>query len=369
MRGHLGIIGGGQLGLMLAQAADELGVVVWLADRVPDAPAARRSEFRLVQSWGEAVQVLTPGAQAVTWDREDVPLDALHNAAGLVPSAAALAAVQDRLAQKQLLDAIGLPTAPWIAAANASDAGQVIAAIGLPVMVKARRGGFDGRGQMVARDRASLEAALDRFAQSGCIVESLIPFDDECAVLVTRSADDDLRHYPMVWTYQDDGQLSWAMAPHPRESALGTVLRPMIARLVRKLNYVGTLAMECFRCGDTVLVNEIAPRVHNSGHWTIEGCVSSQFSNHVRAACGLPLGDTALRQHCLMLNCIGTMPEQIERPGVTWHDYGKKPRPGRKVGHLTVVGRDAAELQERVAALPPDLLKRYALPTGLRKAA
>lgn len=359
--GHLGILGGGQLGRMLALAAHRLAIPVRLLDTDPESPAGQIAPARMVGSWADAAAGawLAEGAAAVTWEREDLPpavLARLSALAPLRPHAGVIAGVADRLTQKQLFDRLGLATAAWAALEAGADAAQIDATLtrtGLPAMVKARRGGFDGRGQRLVRSREELIAALEQFRAVGCIVEALVPFDDECATLVARGLDGAVAHWPLVLTCQHAGQLAWALAPHPRESLLTTQARSMAAAIAGALEHCGVLAVEFFRCGDRLLANEIAPRVHNSGHWSIEGATCCQFENHVRAVLGLPLGVTTVQGSSLLLNCIGSMPERrhaLAIPGLHLHDYGKKPRTARKVGHLTLVGE-----QQELARCLPDL--------------
>lgn len=358
--GTLGILGGGQLAWMLAAAAERLSVAVRCCDLRADVPAATCRGFQQVDTWRAAVDLLAAGTDAITWEREDLPAADLRAAPSLHPHAGVVDALQDRVDQKTTFDRHAIPTAPWCPADGPADAERVIAEIGLPVMVKARRGGFDGRGQAMARDRGDLDAALTRFAGTGAMVERLVPFDDEFAVLATRGAGG-IVHYPVVWTHQEDGQLSWARAPHPRAAQLAAWARPVIERLLVGIDHRGTLAMECFRCGDEAVVNEVAPRVHNSGHWSIEGCAASQFDNHVRAVMGLELAPPAPHGHCLLLNAIGDMPADPALPGVHVHAYGKAARPGRKVGHLTLHAADPEALERCWDRLPASLRRRWRL--------
>ena len=370
MSASLGILGGGQLGCLLDRAARDLGLDVRITDPDPGAPALALPGYRPAADWGLAVQLLAASCDIVTWEREDLSLAALA-AAGtrLCPTTSVLGHCQDRLEQKRLFDDLGLPTATWLPASEPGHAGAVARLLGLPLMVKARRGGFDGRGQVMVRDQDELAAAIARFAPTGAIAERVVDYDDEFALLLTRGADGRVVHYPAVWTHQRAGQLDWALAPHPQAAGLEAWGRPLAARLASRLGHVGTLALECFRCGDRLLVNEVAPRVHNSGHWTIEGCTTSQFANHVRAVCRLPVLDPEPNGVCLLLNCIGTMPPPTAIPGLSRHDYRKLPRPRRKVGHLTLVAEDHRRLLERVAALPPALVAGRNLPTRLEQAA
>ena len=357
MSDHLGIIGGGQLGCLLHRAATALDIPVRIADPDPDAPGGRLPGATAVADWPAAMAAVADGAKVITWEREDLDATALAPWQDKVrPSCAVLQGTQDRLGYKQALADCDIATAPWVAA-QAGDTDAVLAQLDLPVMVKARRGGFDGRGQVIARDRETLTAALETYASCGAIVEALMPFDDEFAALLTRGADGQIVHYPLVWTYQHEGQLAWALAPHPREAQLAAWIRPAAERLVQHLDHVGTLAVECFRLGDKAVVNEIAPRVHNSGHWTIEGCTADQFANHVRAVWGLPLVTPEPTGVSLLRNCIGTMPsfDGADSSDIAIHDYGKQDRPKRKVGHVTVVAPDLPALIKRVDDLPAQL--------------
>jgi len=353
---ELGILGGGQLGCLLHRAATAEGLTVRIADPDPESPARHLPGYAEASDWSRAVEVLGATCAVVTWEREDLDPEALAALRVPVrPSPPVLATTQDRLGYKRLVERLGIATAQWVDAAGPDATDTVIDRLGLPVMVKARRGGFDGRGQVLARDRAELQGALERFADCGAIAERLVPFDDEFAALVTRGHDGEIVHYPLVRTCQHAGQLAWALAPHPREAQLVAWARGVAEAIVAALDHVGTLAVECFRCGDEALVNEIAPRVHNSGHWTIEGCSVDQFTNHVLAVSGRALREPAARGVSLLRNCIGRMPAAVDTPGATLHDYGKRPRPGRKVGHLTVVARDAEELAARIHHLPGTL--------------
>jgi len=353
---HLGIIGGGQLGSMLQQAALELGIPVRISDPEPTAPGRQLAGGLPAEDWAEAARLVAEGARAVTWEREDLdPDDLARLAVEVWPRPSLLANLRERLGHKLSLGACDIATAPWAVARDGGCVERVLETLSLPLMVKARRGGFDGRGQELVREREALGAALERFRECGSICESLIDFDDEFAVLLTRGRDGEQVHYPLVFTHQEHGQLAWAVAPHPLSAQLESWARPMARKLADHLEHVGTLAVECFRRGDELLVNEIAPRVHNSGHWTIEGCSTSQFANHVRAVCGLALVEPVATGVCLMRNCIGSMPAVEAHTGRYCHDYGKRPRPGRKVGHINLVAADYEELWDRIQELPAEL--------------
>lgn len=358
MSGHLGILGGGQLGRMLALAAHRLGVAVRVLDPDPASPTAAVAPTRCAP-WGnrDALDWLADGAAAITWEREDVPLAALEylaTRAAVRPRASVLRRVQDRALQKQLLRGLGLETAPWIEVGPGEEPDGAAETFGFPAVVKARRGGFDGRGQRVVRDRAELRVACAAFRSSGAIVEPLVDFDDEVAVLAVRGTDGAVRTWAPVLTRQVDGQLAVAEAPHPEWARVGHAPREIATRLAHALDHVGVLAVECFRIGDRLLVNELAPRVHNSGHWTPEGSVCGQFEQHVRAVLGLPLGDCRSLGSAALLNCVGQLPDAatvLGVPGATLTVYGKHPRPGRKLGHISLVAPGREELHAALSRL------------------
>ena len=357
----LGILGGGQLGCMLHAAATRLGITVHISEPNAEAPGMQLPGAIPADDWHDAARKLGEVASVITWEREDLD-PAIGEGLPLVPRAELLAATQDRLGYKQALADLGIATADWFNARDERDADAVLAKLNLPVMVKARRGGFDGRGQQIARTRDELVSALNDYAATGAIVEALVPFDDEFAALITRGHDGTVVHYPLTFTRQEDGQLAWALAPHPNLDALEDWGLQVATAIAEHFGHVGTMAVECFRIGDKAVVNEIAPRVHNSGHWTIEGASTSQFENHVRAVLGLELKVPTSRGVSLLRNCIGSMPEVADAPDVFVHDYRKQARPRRKVGHVTLCAADEASLAQRIAALPASL--RAGLPAS-----
>jgi 5-(carboxyamino)imidazole ribonucleotide synthase len=352
------ILGGGQLGRMLAQAGQRLGVACRLLDPDPAAPAGAVAPT-ITAAWDDAraLSRLVAGATVATWEVEHVPLATVRRLAGQVPvfpPPACLEAVQDRACQKQLLDQLGIATAPWAAPQSLEDLPAAVDRLGLPSVIKTRRGGYDGRGQAVLRRTGEAAEAWRRFGGHDLIVEGFIPFDDECSLVSVRAQDGSIRHWPLVENRHSDGVLATTLAPHPHWSAgLQEQAEQAMSRIMARLDYVGVMAVEFFRCDGRLLVNELAPRVHNSGHWTMDGADCSQFENHLRALLGWPLGGTGSRGHAAMVNCLGSVPDArcIRLPGVHRHDYGKIPRPGRKVGHLNIIGRDEVERDGRLADL------------------
>jgi 5-(carboxyamino)imidazole ribonucleotide synthase len=260
---------------------------------------------------------------------------------------------QDRIAEKTLFTEVGLPVPAFAAVDDLDALVAAIEAIGLPAVLKTRRVGYDGKGQAVLRHEELAEDAWRAVGEVPSILEAFVPFDRELSVLAVRGRDGETRCWPLVENHHRDGilRLSWAPAPGPIDTLQAAAEGHAVAAAER-LAYVGVLAIELFQHGDTLLGNEMAPRVHNSGHWTIEGSITSQFENHLRAICGLPLGDTGMRGYAAMINLIGEEPASdglLAVPGARLHRYGKEPRPGRKLGHVTVTAEDEGLLRERVA--------------------
>jgi 5-(carboxyamino)imidazole ribonucleotide synthase len=327
----VGCIGGGQLGRMLALAALPLGVRFRFLDPAADACAGEVGEL-VVGAYDdpEALERLAAGADAVTYEFENVPVDAAERV-GAVPGPAALAAGQDRRHEKELFIRLGIPTPRF----------GSLDEVGLPALVKQRRLGYDGKGQRAGDPSAP--PADDELA------EELVPFDRELSIVAVRGRDADIRFWPVAENLHRDGILRVSRAP--AEGAPQVEAEAIAAALLDELDYVGVLAVELFDVGGRLLANEFAPRVHNTGHWTIDGAATSQFENHVRAVLGLPLGPTEAAAPCVMVNLIGVVPplaELLALPGAHVHAYGKRPRPGRKVGHVTLVGAPEETVAETI---------------------
>ncbi len=330
----VGVIGGGQLGRMLALAGIPLGLSFRFLDPSPDAPAGEVGEL-LVGSYDdeELLDRLADGAAAVTYEFENVPVEAARRV-GAVPDARALEASQDRLVEKQLFRRLGIPTAPIDDEVTS-----------FPALLKTRRLGYDGKGQRLVETRPG---AGPWHVPREHVLEGLVPFDRELSLVSVRGSGGETAFYPLVENVHAEGilrssRVPAADAPQARAEDYAT-------RLLDELGYVGVLALELFQVGGELLANELAPRVHNTGHWTIEGAETSQFENHLRAILGLPLGSTAARGEVVMLNLIGELPDAATLLGhrdVHLHFYGKEARPGRKLGHVTLLDATA----ERVRAL------------------
>ncbi|NII11478.1 5-(carboxyamino)imidazole ribonucleotide synthase [Oleiagrimonas sp. C23AA] len=358
----LGVMGGGQLARMLALAGVPLGAKFLVVD--PSESACAGDVAPLFKAGWDDTEALAPFAEridAATFDFENVPAataDWLSAHTNVAPGAKALAVAQDRLAEKTLFNEIGLPTAKFATVDTRQELEAAVARIGVPSILKTRRMGYDGKGQFRLRSDADIEAAWQALgepaAKYGLILEAFVPFDREVSVVAVRGRDGEFRVWPLTQNWHRDGILSLSLAPAPQSEALLPKATAHAKTLAERLDYVGVFALELFVKDGQLLGNEMAPRVHNSGHWTIDGAYTSQFENHVRAVLGMPLGDTGVRGHSVMFNWIGQMPEAapvLTETDAHWHDYGKSARPGRKVGHATVCAPDQATLAARMARI------------------
>jgi 5-(carboxyamino)imidazole ribonucleotide synthase len=319
-------IGGGQLGRMLGLAGIPLGLDFRFLDPSPEAPAQAVGELIVAAYDDEAcLRRLAEGADVVTYEFENVPAAAARSI-GALPAANALELTQDRLVEKRLFRRLGIPTPEFESPPT-------------PALAKSRRLGYDGKGQR-------LIASLDELSDDE-LAEEVVPFRRELSILGVRSTTGETAFYPLVENVHRDGILRRSRAP--AQNAPTAVAEDYAGRLLDELDYAGVLALELFETDDGLLANEVAPRVHNSGHWTIEGARTSQFENHLRAILGLPLGSTETPEPVALVNLIGDTPplERLLRiAGAHVHLYGKAARPGRKLGHVTLVGDAVAALDE-----------------------
>jgi 5-(carboxyamino)imidazole ribonucleotide synthase len=353
----IGVLGAGQLGRMMALAGYPLGLDFLFLDREPGTPAHQVAPSLLGSFTDPALLgELASRSQVVTFDWENVPAEALDHLEAKVriaPPRLALATAQDRLLEKQLFAQLRIPTNATRAVDSLQDLRQAVAEIGLPGVLKTRRLGYDGKGQQVLRKSADVDAAWQALGVAPLLYEQMVRFDYEVSAIGVRGLDGQFAMYPLNRNLHRDGILRLTRAPW-KAPALEAAARRTLRRVMEHFDYTGVLAIEFFVCRGKLLANEMAPRVHNSGHWTIEGAVTSQFENHLRAIAGLPLGSTAARGHSAMLNLIGRMPERqmlLDEPGLHLHDYGKTERPGRKLGHLTLVESTARKAEMRAVRL------------------
>jgi 5-(carboxyamino)imidazole ribonucleotide synthase len=354
----IGILGGGQLARMLAIAGAPLGQRFLVVDSAADACASQVAPL-LTADWRDfdALADFARRIDVATFDFENVPAETAHwltEHTRVFPNPRALALAQDRLAEKNLFREIGLATPAFAAGDSREDLARASESVGLAAVLKTRRLGYDGKGQAVLRNQTDADVAWALLGSAPLILEAFVPFTREVSVIAVRSQTGEFRAYPLTQNWHSGGILAASLAPAPHADALAGRAFAHARALAERLDYVGTFALELFDRDGELLANEIAPRVHNSGHWTIEGAVCSQFENHVRAVVGLPLGDTSLRNPSVMLNWIGELPDAnaiLGEPDGHWHDYGKEPRAGRKVGHATVCARTNVELSERLARI------------------
>ena len=344
----IGIIGAGQLGQMLALSGFPLALQFRFLDSSPEAPGAQVAPI-VVGAFDdlEALRRLAGEVDVVTYEFENVPVAALHEMAATrpcFPPVDALRVSQDRILEKELFGRLGVPTPPYRAVDTLADLEAGVAALGLPCVLKTRRLGYDGRGQRVLKKRADVGPAWEALGSVPLILEGFVKFDREVSIVGARSTRGETRAYPIVTNTHREGILRVTVAP-TRDARLQRAAEGHLRRVLDHFGYAGVLTIEFFVAGGRLIANEMAPRVHNSGHWTIEGAVTSQFENHLRAILGLPLGDTTPVGHAAMVNYIGTMPDRdkiLSLPGAHHHDYGKAPRANRKLGHCTVVAPTAA---------------------------
>jgi 5-(carboxyamino)imidazole ribonucleotide synthase len=339
----IGIVGGGQLGRMLALAGYPLGLDFLFLDRSDDTPGGQVAPS-LVGEFTDRrlLRTLAARSEIITFDWENISVEslrALGRSAKIAPPLSALAVSQDRIAEKRLFEKLSIPTTRYAAVDSRAGLERALREVGLPGVLKTRRLGYDGKGQAVVHDRDAAFAAFERLQGAGLIYEEFVPFDFEVSIIGARSAHGEIAIYPLNRNRHRDGILRLTRAPWDAPS-LQRKAATYLRRILEHFRYGGVLNVEFFVRGGRLYANETAPRVHNSGHWTIEGAATSQFENHLRAILGLPLGATTARAHVAMINLIGTMPTRdavLGMPEAHWHDYGKEPRSGRKLGHVTLL--------------------------------
>lgn len=351
----IGILGGGQLGLMLAQAALPLGIRCVFLEDSPNCPARLLGQVFSSEQFDEFSQ----SCDIFTLEFENTPLkpaQVLESTKQLYPSSFALSVAQDRLNEKNLFNQLSIATVPFLAVNHKEDIQKAITTLGLPLVLKTSRGGYDGKGQFVLKTADQMDTAWAELGEATkaapLIAEGFINFEREVSIIAVRGQTGEIRYYPLAQNEHHDGILAKSTVPAPNTEHLTQQAQHNIKKLLEHLNYVGVLTLELFVTPDGLLANEIAPRVHNSGHWSIEGAVCSQFENHIRAVAGLPLGDTSITKPSVMLNVIGKYPvlaDVLAIEGVHVHNYDKAEREGRKIAHITVMPSDSSQLEAAVS--------------------
>ena len=356
-------MGAGQLGQMLALAAPRVGCTVRFISPDPHAPAGKVAELIIADYENEAALAhFADGLDVVTYEFESIPsrpVRSIEENLPVRPSARILEIAQDRASEKKCFERLGIPTAPFEVVETMRDAREALERIGVPAVLKTRRMGYDGKGQSVIQRRDDLAVAWVRTNGAPAIIEKFVKFTRELSIIAVRATTGETAFYPLIENHHDNGILRFSLAPAPAISEeTQRAAEDYATRIMTDLDYAGVLALEMFETADGLVANEMAPRVHNTGHWTIEGADTSQFENHLRAICGMKLGSTEMWGAAGMVNVIGREPD-VQRlreiPDVHVHMYGKSPAPGRKLGHITVTADDLAGVRTRVGALRPIL--------------
>lgn len=357
----VGILGGGQLARMMALAGAPLGLRFVVFDPAADACAGQVAPLQVGNfDDTEALAEFAAKVDVITFDFENVPAASAHWLAErkpVFPNPAALAVAQDRLSEKTLFQELGIALPAFADIRSRDELAAKVAEFGMPCILKTRRLGYDGKGQFRIREASDIDAAWQALGaqvdKTGLILEGFVAFDREVSVVAVRGRDGEFRAWPLTTNWHVDGVLSASLAPAVMSAEQQDTAIVYARRVAERLDYVGVFALELFCRGDALLANEMAPRVHNSGHWTSDGAETSQFENHIRAVLGLPLGDTRVLGHACMLNWLGQMPDAkpvLAEAAGHWHDYGKQAREGRKVGH--------ANLRDDAPAALADALRR-----------
>lgn len=346
----IGIFGGGQLGRMMAQAALPLNIQCTFFEANTDCPSAALGKVISTQAEGGLEQFIA-SADVFSLEFENTPLvdvDVLTQNKDIYPPRQALAIAQNRLLEKALFDALEIPVAPYQAVDSLASLQTAVVQLGLPIVLKTATGGYDGKGQFVLRDESQIEQAWAELGPAGALIaESFVTFSREVSIIAVRGQNGEVKTWPLAENHHHHGILSHSIVPAPHSADLQSVAQDYITRLLNHLDYVGVLTLELFVTAQGLYANEMAPRVHNSGHWSIEGAVCSQFENHIRAVAGLPLGSTAVVRPSVMINIIGQYPKSedvLALEGAHLHLYNKTEREGRKIGHITLMPNDTAQL-------------------------
>ena len=355
---NIGVLGGGQLARMMAQAGSSLGLNFMFLCPDSHACAAPYGEH-LCAPYDDklAQEQLAKWADVVTYEFENIPLplvESLQQQIPLHPASSVLSVARDRLPEKLLFHTLGIPTAKFTPVDSLEMLINALEDINPPAILKTRTQGYDGKGQALLLKESDLSAIWKEIGEVTCIVESMVEFIREISIIAARNQKGDMVFYPVSENHHRDGILRLSISR--QNDAMQVAAEAKIRKIMDNLGYVGVMTLELFQVGDQLFANELAPRVHNSGHWTIEATETSQFENHLRAICGLPLGRTSSTQTTAMVNLVGRLPEEAgirNIPGASLHFYGKTKRPGRKLGHVTLTSSDYSpeEFEIGLAAL------------------
>ena len=367
MKQRIGIFGGGQLGRMMAQAALPLNIQCSFYEASNDCPAAAMGEV-FVSSQPNALHDFMASAEVFSLEFENTPLadvDTLTQQHAIHPPRNALATAQNRLREKNLFRELDIPVAPFAEVDSLDSLQAAVQQLGLPIVLKTATGGYDGKGQFVLRSPEDVAVAWSELGAAGSLIaESFVHFSREVSIIAVRGQNGDVKTWPLAENHHHHGILSHSIVPAPNSAALQIPAEDYITRLLNHLNYVGVLTLELFVTEQGLFANEMAPRVHNSGHWSIEGAGCSQFENHIRAVAGLPLGSTAVVKPTVMVNIIGQHPDTaavLALEGAHLHLYNKTERAGRKLGHITLMPNDSSQLPELCRQLAKILPEPLAL--------
>ncbi len=366
----VGIFGGGQLGRMMALAGYPLNLRFSFFDANRDCPSAPLGEcLGDAEGSSAALEQFLASADVFTYEFENIPtawVEAIASRKPVYPGVKSLAVSQNRLNEKALFEKLGIPAAAYRRIGSEQDLREAVVALGLPLVVKTVTGGYDGKGQFVLRtfeDIASAWSALGKAAP--LLAEAFVTYERELSIVAVRGRDGETRCYPLAWNTHHEGILSHSIVPAPGvDAATCAQAERYITAILHELDHVGVMTLEMFQTSRGLYANETAPRVHNSGHWSIEGAICSQFENHMRAIAGLPLGVTDAIRPSAMINIVGRHPDTAEIlaiPETHLHLYAKEERPGRKLGHITVTATDPAALNARIADVAQRLPNRMAL--------
>jgi 5-(carboxyamino)imidazole ribonucleotide synthase len=348
---RIGILGAGQLAMMMAQAGKPMGHTFTFLDPSAEACAFEFGE-KIIAPYNDpaALEQLGKQSDVVTFEFENVPaksVEILSKNVRIHPPSVGLDVAQDRLKEKTLFNKLSIPTTKFYSVDSLEDLKKATAQLGFPTVMKTRSQGYDGKGQFIVKTPDDILVAWEKLKNSPLIAEEWIKFDREISMIGVRNLSGDIRFYSVCENTHKEGILR--LTRNRPNDPFEKQAQAYVQKIMEHFQYVGIMTLEMFQRDETLMANEIAPRVHNSGHWTIEGTVTSQFENHLRAILDLPLGDTKDKGFSAMVNCIGELPKKIpDSKHVFFHDYKKSPRPGRKIAHITIQASSEKEVDSLV---------------------